>query len=118
MFCPPSSHNYADRKMQCSPVTPGRADLLLTRGWLRSRRRRRHERAVAVVAVGRPVDLWRVWLVRPEASVDRRLAPAIGENNGEVRNDDRTHQWDGGDPAQVISKQQDGREEADRADAH
>src|SRR5260370_32509014 len=90
--------------------------IVLAHRWLGSRRRRRNERAVA--AVGRPVHLWQVWLVWPKASVDRGLAPAIGKNDGEIRNDDCPDQRYRGGPAQVIDEQQDGREEADRPDGH
>jgi hypothetical protein len=67
---------------------------------------------------GRPVDGGGVWLVLPEGPLRCRLAPAVGEDHREVRDDERASDRDRGEPPEMVDEHQDGRSEADRPDAH
>jgi hypothetical protein len=69
-------------------------------------------------ARGRPVDGRGVWLVLPEGPVSCRLAPAVGEDHREVGDNERAHDRDRGEPAEMVDEHQDGRGKADRPDAH
>jgi hypothetical protein len=75
-------------------------------------------RVLAARSRRRPVDRRGVGLVLPEGPVDRRLAAAVGQNHGEVRDSQRSDDGDGGQPAEVVDKHQDRCDEADRPDAH
>ena len=67
---------------------------------------------------GWPVDGRGVGLVLPEGPVRCRLAPAVGEDHREVRDDERARDRDRSEPPEMVDEHQNGRGEADRPDAH
>ncbi len=64
------------------------------------------------------VPFWQVWAVLHESANVVRLAPAVGENNRHVWDDDRKNCRDRGGPADVVDEQEDGDPKARRAETH
>ncbi len=72
----------------------------------------------AVVVVGRVAPRRKVHPVLHEAAHVIRLAPAVGEDHRDVRDEDRAYRRHQDQPPQVGGVQRDGDGEADHPDAH
>jgi hypothetical protein len=60
----------------------------------------------------------RFWPILQESANVVRLAAAVGEDDRNVRNEDREHRRYGGEPAQMVHEQQNGDPKADGAKRH